>query len=71
MQGDRLPPEKAKEVARQVARYTGLDPVYVERSNLRVDPARFRSKSRNTHFAGWTLTGGPWMTIVGGKVVRL
>ncbi len=38
---------------------------------LTVDPARFRSKSRNTPFAGWTLTGGPWMTIVGGKVVRL
>ena len=44
MQGDRLPPEKVKEVARQVARYTGLDPVYVERSNLRVDPARFRKE---------------------------
>lgn len=37
---------------------------------LTVDPARFRSKSRNTPFAGWTLTGAPWMTIVGGKVVR-
>jgi dihydroorotase len=35
-----------------------------------VDPARFRSKSRNTPFAGLTLTGGPWMTIVGGTVVR-
>lgn len=37
---------------------------------LTVDPARFRSKSRNTPFAGWTLTGAPWMTIVAGKVVR-
>jgi len=35
-----------------------------------VDPARFASKSRNTPFGGWPLTGGPWMTIVGGKVVR-
>jgi dihydroorotase len=35
-----------------------------------IDPARFRSKSRNTPFAGFTLTGGPWMTIVGGAVVR-
>jgi dihydroorotase len=35
-----------------------------------IDPARFRSKSRNTPFAGFTLTGGPWMTIVGGTVVR-
>jgi dihydroorotase len=35
-----------------------------------VDPARFASKSRNTPFGGFVLTGGPWMTIVGGKVVR-
>ena len=35
-----------------------------------IDPARFRSKSRNTPFGGFTLTGGPWMTIVGGAVVR-
>src|SRR5439155_19396634 len=35
-----------------------------------IDPARFRSTSRNTPFGGFTLTGGPWMTIVGGAVVR-
>jgi dihydroorotase len=35
-----------------------------------VDPAKFSSKSRNTPFTGWTLTGGPWLTIVGGKVAR-
>jgi dihydroorotase len=35
-----------------------------------VDPMKFRSKSRNTPFGGWALTGGPWLTIVGGKVVR-
>jgi len=34
-----------------------------------VDPARFASKSRNTPFGGWTATGRPWKTIVGGKVV--
>jgi dihydroorotase len=34
-----------------------------------IDPARFLSKSRNTPFAGWTATGRPWKTIVGGKVV--
>ncbi|HET9949567.1 MAG TPA: dihydroorotase [Longimicrobiales bacterium] len=34
-----------------------------------VDPARFRSKSRNTPFAGWTLRGKPRLTIVGGRVV--
>jgi dihydroorotase len=37
---------------------------------LVIDPARFQSRSRNTPFGGWTLTGGPWMTIVGGKVVH-
>jgi dihydroorotase len=44
---------------------TLLDP---ERE-LTVDPTRFHSKSRNTPFAGQTLRGGPWMTLVGGKVV--
>jgi len=34
-----------------------------------VDPARFRSRSRNTPFGGWSGTGGPWMTIVGGVPV--
>lgn len=36
---------------------------------LTVDPARFHSRSRNTPFGGWTLKGGPWMTIVGGRIV--
>jgi carboxypeptidase C (cathepsin A) len=44
MQGDRLTPERRKEVARQLGRYTGLDPVYVERSNLRIDDTRFRKE---------------------------
>ncbi len=34
-----------------------------------VDPAKFRSKSRNTPFAGWTLRGRPRLTIVDGRVV--
>jgi dihydroorotase len=34
-----------------------------------VDPARFESKGRNTPFAGWTLKGGPALTIVGGRIV--
>ena len=34
-----------------------------------IDPARFRSRSRNTPFGGWTVRGTPWMTIVGGTVV--
>lgn len=35
----------------------------------RVEPARFRSKSRNTPFAGQTLTGQADVTVVGGRVV--
>jgi dihydroorotase len=34
-----------------------------------IDPSRFLSKSRNTPFGGWGVTGAPWMTIVGGRVV--
>jgi dihydroorotase len=35
-----------------------------------VDPARFRSKSRNTPFAGWKVKGRVITTIVGGRVVH-
>jgi dihydroorotase len=35
----------------------------------RVDPTRFHSKGRNTPFGGWACVGGPWMTVVGGRVV--
>ena len=34
-----------------------------------VEPARFRSRARNTPFAGVTGTGAPVLTIVGGKAV--
>jgi dihydroorotase len=34
-----------------------------------VDPVRFRSKSRNTPFAGWKVKGLVTMTIVGGRIV--
>ncbi|HXH81791.1 MAG TPA: dihydroorotase [Candidatus Tectomicrobia bacterium] len=36
---------------------------------LTIDPARFHSRSRNTPFAGWTVVGAPWKTIVAGRVV--
>ena len=36
-----------------------------------VEPARFRSRARNTPFGGSTGTGAPVMTIVGGKVVKV
>lgn len=35
-----------------------------------VDPARFRSKSRNTPFAGWKVKGRVTTTIVGGRIVH-
>ena len=35
-----------------------------------VDPAAFRSRSRNTPFAGFTGTGAPWITLVGGVKVN-
>jgi len=34
-----------------------------------VDPARFKTKSRNTPFAGWRLRGSVAVTIVGGRAV--
>ena len=33
-----------------------------------VDPPKFRSKSTNTPFAGWELTGRAEVVIVGGRV---
>lgn len=38
-------------------------------AEVTVDPRSFRSRSRNTPFAGWTLRGAPWKTIVAGTVV--
>jgi dihydroorotase len=34
-----------------------------------VEPARFRSRSRNTPFGGFALTGAPITTVVGGAIV--
>jgi dihydroorotase len=42
-----------------------VDPV----RRWKVEPEKFRSKSRNTPFAGWELTGRAVATIVGGRVV--
>ncbi|HEV8539989.1 MAG TPA: dihydroorotase [Nitrospiraceae bacterium] len=38
-------------------------------TNWEVDPARFRSKSRNTPFGGWKVKGRATVTIVGGRIV--
>ena len=40
-----------------------------QRAEWEVDPSKFRSKSRNTPFAGWKVKGRVEMTIVGGRVV--
>ncbi len=43
---------------------TILDPA----RELTIDPSGFHSKSRNTPFGGWRVTGMPWMTLIGGRV---
>ena len=43
--------------------------VFDPRGTWKVDPARFLSKSRNTPFAGWTLTGRAMLTVVNGRIV--
>ena len=41
MKGNDLPDEERKAIAARVARYTGLSPEYVERTNRRINIARF------------------------------
>ena len=41
LQGDRLNPNKRNQIARQVARFTGLSLDYVKRSDLRIEIMRF------------------------------
>ncbi len=45
---------------------TVLDPS----RRVTVDPARFRSKSANSPFLGWSLRGAPVLTLVGGRLVH-
>jgi carboxypeptidase C (cathepsin A) len=40
--GNMITPEEKQQVAQQMAQLTGLSPDYIVRSNLRVDPSRFR-----------------------------
>ncbi|MEM9802672.1 MAG: peptidase S10 [Planctomycetota bacterium] len=46
MQGAKLAPDRRRAVAERVARYTGLSPEYVERTNLRVHIGRFCKELR-------------------------
>jgi dihydroorotase len=43
--------------------------VFDPQARWTVDPKAFLSKSRNTPFSGWELTGRPIHTIVGGRIV--
>jgi dihydroorotase len=49
-----------------VADVSVVDP----RRRWTVDPAKLRSKSRNTPFGGWEMTGQAVATIVGGRIVH-
>ncbi|NGZ01986.1 MAG: dihydroorotase, partial [Nitrospira sp. WS238] len=40
-----------------------------QKEQWEVDPSKFRSKSRNTPFAGWKVKGRVAVTIVGGRIV--
>ena len=44
LKGNSLSEAERKAVAQKIARLTGLSPEYVERTNLRVDPGRFRKE---------------------------
>jgi dihydroorotase len=48
-----------------MANVTVIDP----KRRWTVDPQTFRSKSRNTPFAGWDMEGRAVLTVVGGRVV--
>ena len=39
--GDLFDPEEKKRIVEQIARFTGLSPQYIERSNLRIEDAAF------------------------------
>jgi len=47
-----------------VADLTIIDPA----KRWKIDPSRFKSKSRNCPFAGWEVTGRAVATLVGGEI---
>lgn len=51
----------------QVGAEANLTLFHPERE-VRIDASKFQSRSRNTPFDGWTLRGGPAMTIVRGQI---
>ena len=63
--------ESGRDLRRDDARGTTVADVTVFDANetWTVDPSAFLSKSRNTPFGGWELTGRPRVTIVDGRIV--
>jgi carboxypeptidase C (cathepsin A) len=63
--GDRLTADERREVAQRLGRYTGLDPAYVDASELRIEIGRFRKEllrdqkrtvgRLDSRFKGWDL----------------
>lgn len=49
-------------------RFADLTVLDLEREET-IDPEAFESRSRNCPFIGWTVRGGPTMTVVGGRIV--
>ena len=45
---------------------TVIDPA----ATWQVDATQFKSKSRNTPFHGWTFTGRPDLTVMGGRITH-
>ncbi len=43
--------------------------IFDPEKRIKVDVSKFQSKSRNTPFDGWEMTGAPVATIVGGRIV--
>jgi carboxypeptidase C (cathepsin A) len=42
--GSQLPPERRAQVLQQVARFTAMDPQFLDRAQLRIDPGQFRKR---------------------------
>ena len=63
--GDRLAPDERKVVVERLARYTGLDPTYLDATELRIEIGRFRKEllrdqkrtvgRLDSRFKGWDL----------------
>jgi len=44
VKGGYVPADEKEEIVRKLSRYTGLSPGYIEKTNLRIEPGRFRKE---------------------------